>query len=104
MRPRSWNMRRRICTCRCCSRCGPDNGKAICCGFRGQPTTARTSAFGNRKAGSRRDPGRRAAEGGARRDDETLPIILTNSDGKPWTPDGFRASWGKACKGPGSSA
>jgi len=26
------------------------------------------------------------------------PIILVNIDGKPWTPDGFRASWGKACK------
>jgi integrase len=26
------------------------------------------------------------------------PIILTTSNGKPWTPDGFRASWGKACK------
>jgi integrase len=25
-------------------------------------------------------------------------IILTNSDGKPWTSDGFRASWGKACR------
>jgi integrase len=25
-------------------------------------------------------------------------IILTTSDGKPWTPDGFRASWGKACR------
>jgi integrase len=25
-------------------------------------------------------------------------IILTTIDGKPWTPDGFRASWGKACK------
>ena len=25
-------------------------------------------------------------------------IILTTSDGKPWTSDGFRASWGKACK------
>jgi integrase len=24
------------------------------------------------------------------------PIILLNSDGKPWTQDGFRASWGKA--------
>jgi integrase len=24
------------------------------------------------------------------------PIILTNSQDKPWTPDGFRASWGKA--------
>jgi integrase len=25
-------------------------------------------------------------------------IILTNGDGAPWTSDGFRASWGKACK------
>jgi integrase len=25
-------------------------------------------------------------------------IILLNSQGRPWTPDGFRASWGKACK------
>ena len=32
------------------------------------------------------------------------PLILTNSDGVPWTPDGFRASWGKACKKAGSSA
>jgi integrase len=28
-------------------------------------------------------------------------IILTNSDGAPWTSDGFRASWGKACKAAG---
>jgi integrase len=28
-------------------------------------------------------------------------IILTNSDGKPWTSDGFRTSWGKACKAAG---
>jgi integrase len=26
------------------------------------------------------------------------PIILTSTDQRPWTPDGFRASWGKACK------
>ena len=26
------------------------------------------------------------------------PIMLTTADGKPWTPDGFRVSWGKACK------
>lgn len=26
------------------------------------------------------------------------PIILVNLDGKPWTPDGFRASWAKACR------
>jgi integrase len=30
-------------------------------------------------------------------------IMLTTSDGKPWTPDGFRASWGKACKKVGIS-
>jgi integrase len=28
-------------------------------------------------------------------------IILTNSDGAPWTSSGFRASWGKACKAAG---
>ena len=28
-------------------------------------------------------------------------IILANSDNKPWTSDGFRASWGKACKAAG---
>ena len=26
------------------------------------------------------------------------PIIMTTLDGNPWTPDGFRASWRKACK------
>jgi integrase len=26
------------------------------------------------------------------------PFILVNSDGRPWTSDGFRASWRKACK------
>jgi len=26
------------------------------------------------------------------------PIILTSTDKKPWTSDGFRASWRKACK------
>jgi integrase len=25
------------------------------------------------------------------------PIILTNLDGKPWSSDGFRSSWRKAC-------
>ena len=28
-------------------------------------------------------------------------IILTNSEGKPWTSDGFRASWRKACTAAG---
>ncbi|HEY6381701.1 MAG TPA: hypothetical protein VIY07_07830 [Pseudolabrys sp.] len=25
------------------------------------------------------------------------PLILVSTDNRPWTPDGFRASWGKAC-------
>jgi integrase len=29
------------------------------------------------------------------------PIILTSTDKRPWTSDGFRASWGKACKAAG---
>ena len=29
------------------------------------------------------------------------PVILVNSDGKPWTSDGFRASWRKACAAAG---
>jgi integrase len=29
------------------------------------------------------------------------PVILTNSEGKPWTSDGFRASWRKACASAG---
>jgi integrase len=29
------------------------------------------------------------------------PIILTTSDGKPWTENGFRSSWGKAQKAAG---
>jgi integrase len=31
------------------------------------------------------------------------PLILTSTEGKPWTSDGFRASWGKACKRAGVS-
>lgn len=26
------------------------------------------------------------------------PVILLNSEDRPWTSDGFRSSWGKACK------
>lgn len=29
------------------------------------------------------------------------PMILTSTDGRPWTSDGFRASWRKACKNAG---
>lgn len=31
------------------------------------------------------------------------PIVLTNSDGHPWTADGFRGSWRKACAKAGVS-
>lgn len=29
------------------------------------------------------------------------PLILTNSEGAPWTADGFRSSWRKACRAAG---
>lgn len=29
------------------------------------------------------------------------PVILTNAEGKPWTADGFRSSWRKACAAAG---
>jgi integrase len=29
------------------------------------------------------------------------PVILVNSDGRPWTADGFRSSWRKACRSVG---
>ncbi|KQQ15945.1 integrase [Methylobacterium sp. Leaf122] len=29
------------------------------------------------------------------------PVILANSEGRPWTGDGFRSSWGKACRAAG---
>ncbi|ACA18252.1 integrase family protein [Methylobacterium sp. 4-46] len=29
------------------------------------------------------------------------PVILVNSEGRPWTGDGFRSSWGKACRAAG---
>ncbi|WP_247288147.1 tyrosine-type recombinase/integrase [Bradyrhizobium sp. 134] len=31
------------------------------------------------------------------------PLILTNTLGRPWTSDGFRTSWGKACERAGVS-
>jgi integrase len=39
-------------------------------------------------------PLKRALDGASKRS----PIIMTTIDGNPWTPDGFRASWRKACK------
>nr|USU31582.1 tyrosine-type recombinase/integrase [Methylobacterium sp. OTU13CASTA1] len=31
------------------------------------------------------------------------PVILVNSEGRPWTSDGFRSSWRKACQAAGVS-
>ncbi len=36
-------------------------------------------------------------------DERAGPIMLTNVHGHPWTSDGFRASWGKACSNAGIS-
>ena len=33
----------------------------------------------------------------------TSPVILLSSEGRPWTSDGFRSSWRKACKACGVS-
>ena len=78
------------------------NGKATCCGCRGRPMTGRTSGCGRAKTGARvvirvGAPLKAALDTTPKRS----TIILTNSDGKPWTSDGFRASWGKACKAAG---
>ena len=84
--------RRHTCTCRCCSPCGPVSAKAICCGCRGQPTTAPTFGCGRSKTGARvviRSA--RRSKPRSTRHRTHGPIILTSSDGKPWTPDGFRA-------------
>jgi len=35
------------------------------------------------------------------RTERRSPIVLTNTRGKPWTSDGFRTSWGKACTAAG---
>ena len=32
------------------------------------------------------------------RTDRRCPMVLTTTRGKPWTSDGFRTSWSKACK------
>ncbi len=89
----------RICICRCCWRYGPGNAKATCCVCRGPVMTARTSGLRQRKTGARvvirvGAPLKAALDATLKRS----TIILTNSDGEPWTSDGFRASWGKACK------
>ena len=46
----------------------------------------------------RRDPGRRAAQGRARCRQAARADHPDVNRRRPWTPDGFRASWGKACK------
>ena len=65
---RSSAPRRLICICRCCSRCGPANGRATCLrlpwsAYDGTHIRLRQSKTGARVV----DPGRRAAQGRARR-------------------------------------
>ena len=93
---------RRIFTCRSCWRCGPDNGKATCCGSRGPATTGRISSCGSRRP-ALTCRSRLALHSRPRSITvaKRATVILTNRDGKPWTSDGFRASWGKACKAAG---
>ena len=52
-RRRSSTCAQRICTCRCCWRCGPASAKATCCGCRGRLTTAATSGCKQSKTGAR---------------------------------------------------
>jgi integrase len=71
----------------------------ISCAYRGRPTTELTFGFGNQRAADVWlypviSPLKVALDAAPKRS----TVILTNSDGKPWTSDGFRASWGKACK------
>jgi integrase len=84
-RRHSSSERQHICTCPCCSPYGPGNGKATYFASRGRHTTASTFACGS--------PLKAALEATPKRS----TIILTTADGKPWTADGFRASWRKAC-------
>ena len=65
-------------------------------------TTARTSGCGSRKTGKPvvilvGAPLKAALDAAPKRS----PIILTNSEGKPWTSDGFRASWRQGMRGRG---
>jgi hypothetical protein len=96
--PRFSNARPRIFICRLRSRSGPDNGRVISCGFHGRPMTG--NGFG---CGSRRPLGALKSRLARHSKPRSMPhrsaaIILTNTEGKPWTSAGFRASWGKACK------
>jgi integrase len=103
MKSRSSNMRRRTCTCRCCSRYGLASGRAISCACHGRPdgSTIRLLQSKSIRRGAR--PVRVVIPAGAPLKaaldamPKKSPIILLNSDHRPWTPDGFRASWGKAC-------
>ncbi len=94
-----------ISTCRCCWRCGPASVRAISLRLPGQRTTAPTSACGSlRPSGIQEfgsNPGRRPAQGRARRsrqgEEEPFDRSSPTREGKPWTADGFRSSWRKAC-------
>jgi integrase len=84
--------------------CGVAKGRAIFCACLGPPTKVRTFGFANP-----RGAGRVAMPAGAPltalldATERRAPLILTNTRGRPWTSDGFRTSWSKACDRAGVS-
>jgi integrase len=83
-------------------RCGLGSGKAIFCAclgnaYDGSHIRLQQSKTGRRVVVPVGAPLKVALDAATKRS----TIILTNSEGKPWTSDGFRASWSKACKAAG---
>jgi hypothetical protein len=98
MRRTSWPRHRLTCTCLLCSRFGPDSVKAI--SFRltwkaydGKHIRLKQSKTGARVVIPVGAPLKAMLDCTARRS----PMMLVNLDGQPWSPDGFRVSWRKAC-------
>jgi len=96
-RRRSSNPRRRTCICRSRSRYGQASGRAIYCACRGLPMTESTSGLSSRRPalGSLFRSVRLSRSHWIEPQRQST-FILTTADGKPWTSDGFRASWRKA--------
>ena len=87
-----------ICTWRSCSRFGPASAKATCCGYLERLRRQVHSPHAIEDRSACRHPCRpaalRKALDAAKR---VSPVILTTAAGKPWTAEGFSASWRKAC-------
>ena len=93
--------RHRSYICLCCSPCGPASARAICCGSPGLPTTETTSDCASPRPAARVEipvgAPLKAALDAAKSTRGLATTILVNSEGQPWTADGFRSSWRKAC-------